>query len=187
MDWKKIAPWNWFKDEEKVPVRTSRTAASGVPARVQPGNDPLALFRSDIERVFEETFSRALAGFPALAGYSDLIPAAALQPAVDISEGEKEYTIRAELPGVDRDDVSIEVEGQTLVIRAEKKQEQTEEKEGYHWVERAYGVMQRVLSLPDDADAEKIEASFKNGVLKLQIPKHAARASNARSIEIQEG
>ncbi len=184
MDWKKIAPWNWFKEEEKVPVRTSR--AGQVPARVQTGGDPLALFRNDIERIIEDTFSRALAGFPGLAGYSDLIPSA-LQPAVDISEGEKEYTVRAELPGVDRDDVSIEVEGQTLVIRAEKKQEQSDEKEGYHWVERTYGMMQRVLSLPDDADAEKIEASFKNGVLKLRIPKHAPRASNARSIEIQEG
>ena len=59
------------------------------------------------------------------------------------------------------------------------------EEEGYHCVERSYGEMQRVLSLPDDADGEAIEARFKNGVLKLRIPKHAARASNARSIEIQ--
>ena len=71
------------------------------------------------------------------------------------------------------------------MIRAEKRQETEEEEEGYHCVERTYGAMQRVLTLPEDADGDAIDAKFDNGVLKLRIPKHAARASNSRSIEVQ--
>ena len=92
---------------------------------------------------------------------------------------------RAEIPGVEREDVSIEVENGTLSLRAEKRFETEEEDEGYHCVERSYGSFQRVLSLPQDADEEGIEARFKNGVLKLTIPKRPAAASSARNVAIQ--
>jgi HSP20 family protein len=137
-----------------------------------------------MEQLFDDTFRRAFPGIPALPAFAGSIPTS-LRPSVDISEGKKAYTVRAELPGVDVADVSIEVEGSTLVIRAEKRQETEEEEEGYHCVERTYGVMQRVITLPEDADGDAIDAKFNNGVLKLRIPKHAARASNARSIEVQ--
>ncbi|MBW2292776.1 MAG: Hsp20/alpha crystallin family protein [Deltaproteobacteria bacterium] len=178
MDWKKIAPWNWFKEEEP-PARSTQ-----IPARAHVSSDPFVGFGTEMERLFDETFRRsfpALPWRPAAAGRNP----APLQPSVDISEGKKAYTVRAEIPGVELEDVSIEVEDNTLVIRAEKRQETDEEKEGYHCVERSYGAMQRVLSLPDDADGEAIEAKFRNGVLKLKIPKHPARASKSRSIEIE--
>jgi HSP20 family molecular chaperone IbpA len=112
--------------------------------------------------------------------------AALLRPNIDISEGKKAYTVRAELPGVELEDVSIECDGQTLAIRAEKRVEhEEEEEEGYHCMERSYGFVQRILSLPDDADTDAIDARFKNGVLKLRIPKQPARTSRGRSIEIQ--
>jgi HSP20 family protein len=179
MDWKKIAPWNWFKDEG-VPARAVQSQSGTDPS------DPFANVRSEMERLFDEGFRRSFPSIPRLAPFSEgmLTP---LRPSVDISEGKKAYAVRAELPGVELEDVSIEVEDQTLVIRAEKRHESDEEDEGYHCVERSYGAMQRMLSLPDDADGEAIEAKFKNGVLKLRIPKHAARASNAQSIEIQGG
>ncbi len=139
-----------------------------------------------MERLFYDTFRRSLPGMPGLPALPGRIPTP-LRPSVDISEGKKVYTVRAELPGVELGDVSIEVEGDTLVIRAEKRQESEGEEEGYHCVERSYGAVQRVFSLPDDADGEAIEGKFKNGVLKLRISKHAARASNTRSIEIQGG
>jgi HSP20 family protein len=139
-----------------------------------------------MERLFDDTFRRSVPGMHRHPAFPGPTPAS-LRPSVDISEGKKAYTVRAELPGVDLEDVSIEVEGHTLLIRAEKRQETEEEEEGYHCVERSYGAMQRVLSLPDDADGEAIDARFKNGVLKLRIPKHAARSTNARSIEIQRG
>jgi len=139
-----------------------------------------------MDRLFDEAFRGTFARTPALSPTVGGNPVA-LRPSVDVSEGKKAYTIRAELPGIEPDDVSIEVEGNRLVIRAEKRQEQEEEDEGYHCIERSYGAMQRVLSLPDDADTEGIEARFKHGVLKLRIPKHAARAANVRTIEVQRG
>lgn len=176
MDWKKIAPWNWFKDEGAA------SRAPALPARPAEPSDPFSALRSEMDRLFDDVFRR----FPALPGQPRTI-AAPLRPNVDISEGRKAYTVRAELPGVDREDVAIEVEDRTLAIRAEKRRETEEEDEGYHCIERSYGAIQRVLSLPDDADSEAIEAKFKNGVLKLRIPKHAARASKGRSIEVQGG
>ena len=173
MDWKKIAPWNWFKDEQSH-------EAGALPARAEGAADPFASLRAEMDRAFDRMVARA---FPP----SGPAPAISLRPSVDISEGKKAYTVRADLPGVDADDLSIDVEGNTLAIRAEKRRESEEEDEGYHCVERAYGLAQRMLSLPDDADSEGIEAYFKNGVLKLRIPKHPARASGGRSIEVQQG
>ena len=152
MDWKKIAPWNWFKDEESaIPIARARP----------PGG------RMDLPAAMQR-----------LLGDADL----PLRPSVDISEGKKAYTVRAELPGVEPDDISVEVEGRTLVLRAEKRHESEEEDEGYHCIESSYGAVQRVLSLPQDADPESIDAHFKNGVLKLRVQKHAARSTSARNI-----
>jgi HSP20 family protein len=172
MDWKKIAPWNWFKEEAE-------------PASlVGFGRDPLAPFRAELERVFGDAFVRSLPGgrpAPAVPGGTPAL----LRPNVDISEGKKAYTVRLELPGVERDDVSLEVEGGTLAIHAEKRQEREDEDEGYHCIERSYGVVERVLSLPDDADGDGIEARFRNGVLKVRIPRRPDRVAGGRRIEIQ--
>lgn len=181
MDWKKIAPWNWFKEEEEVPKH-----ATQMPVRLHAPSDPVVALRTEIERLFDGTFGYALPGMPRVPANLARVHTS-LRPSVDIAEGKKAYTVRAELPGVEREDVSVEMEGHTLVIRAEKRQQTEEEEEGYHCVESSYGAVQRVLSLPDDADGEAIEAKFKNGVLKLWIPKHAARVSSAKSIEIQGG
>jgi HSP20 family protein len=175
-----MAPWNWFKEEE------SQAPAVQMPARFHPSRDPSAALRLEMRQIFDDSFRRS---FPeALWGTasSNRIPTS-LRPSVDVSEGKKAYTVRAELPGVELADLSIEIEDRTLVIRAEKRQESEETEEGYHCVESSFGLVQRVLSLPDDADGGAIEAKFKNGVLKLRIPKHAAKASNARSIEIERG
>lgn len=94
---------------------------------------------------------------------------APMTPAIDVTESDKQYTVTVELPGVDRDDVSVEVQGGTLSIRGEKKRE--EKKEKGRWIERSYGSFQRAFTLPSDAQADKVEASFKNGVLTLEIPR----------------
>lgn len=174
MDWKKIAPWNWFKDEEAT--SPSRPAAGGHPTLT----DTMTRLRSELDRFFEDGFGadprpNAPAGAQSLP----------LKPAVDISEGRKSYTIRVELPGVERSDVSVTTEGRTLAIRAEKRLERETDEEGVHWVESRYGAVQRILSLPDDADVDAIAARFRNGVLKLEVPKHAAPAVAGRRIEIE--
>lgn len=175
MDWNKIAPWNWFKDEEGTPARTQPA-----PSPLQSSGDSFATLRTEIERVLDDTVGLR---FPGL----NLRPAASIRPVVDVSEAKKAYAVRAELPGIEADDISIEVEGQRLVIRGERHRDEEKDIEGYHYIESSCGVIRRVLSLPDDADGESIEARFKNGVLDLRIPKHAARASNTKTIEIQSG
>ena len=136
MDWKKIAPWNWFKQEESVSPAARRLPGFGSPA------DPFAALRAEMDRVFEDAVRHSFPRMPWLAEASASKPLP-LRPVVDISEGRKAYTVRVELPGVEPDDVSIEVEEHTLVLRADKRQTREEEDEGYHCVERSYGAVQR--------------------------------------------
>lgn len=180
MDWKKLAPWNWFKEEEaSLPVSQSQSPP-GFPS------ETFGDLRQEFDRLFDAAFTRNFPGMPRRAALPRL-PDFPLRPNVDISEGKKAYTICAELPGIDREDVSIDVDGNTLLIRAEKRRDREEEDEGYHCVERSYGAVQRVLSLPEDADVDAINAKFKNGVLKLRIPKQAAVAGSRQQIEIEQG
>ncbi len=104
-------------------------------------------------------------------------------PLVDISEDDQEYTIKAELPGLEKDQVKVTVENGTLLISGERVSENEEKNRKYHRVERAHGSFLRSFTLPDDADGTKIRAEFKNGVLKVHLPK--AEAAKPKSIEIK--
>ncbi len=108
---------------------------------------------------------------------------AAFAPPVDIIEREDEYEIDIHLPGVSKDDVSIKVEGNILTVHGERKFQQEEEKENYLVVESAYGEFERVFTLPENADPEKIKAKYENGVLKLFIPKREEEKAKQITIE----
>ena len=92
-------------------------------------------------------------------------------PAVDIRETDKAFIITADVPGVDPKDIEVNMENGVLTIRGERKEEKEEEKEGYKRIERVRGTFYRRFTLPDTADAEKISARSKNGVLEITIPK----------------
>src|SRR2546421_881419 len=92
-------------------------------------------------------------------------------PLADITEDEKEYLIKAELPELKREDVKVTVENGVLTISGERKFEKEEKNKKYHRVERGYGTFMRSFTLPDDADANKIKAEFKNGLLTVHLPK----------------
>ena len=92
-------------------------------------------------------------------------------PSVDIVETEKEYTIKAELPEVKKEDVKVSVEDHTLTILGERKQEKEEKGKKFHRIERSYGCFERSFNLPDDADEKKISAEFKDGVLNVHLAK----------------
>ena len=102
-------------------------------------------------------------------------------PAADLRETETEYIVRAELPGVNREDVKISLINNTLVIRGEKKQETEEKKGNWHQVERSYGAFERSFVLPAAVSADKVHAMFKDGVLQVEVPK----AEEARPREIK--
>lgn len=93
-------------------------------------------------------------------------------PAVDIRETEDAFVIVADIPGVDAKDIDVHMENGMLTIKGERESEKKEEKEGYKRIERSYGSFYRRFTMPDTADAEKIAAKSKNGVLEITIPKH---------------
>ena len=92
-------------------------------------------------------------------------------PAVDIREEPDRYLIHADIPGVDPDQIEISMENGVLSIRGQRQHESEEEREGYRRVERVRGSFYRRFSLPDTADAERVSASSRNGVLEIIIPK----------------
>ena len=104
-------------------------------------------------------------------------------PLVDITEDDKEYLIKAELPEVKKDEVKVTVENGVLTITGERKFEKEEKGKKYHRVERAFGSFARSFTLPDDADANKVNAEFKDGVLKVHVAK--SEAAKPKQIEVK--
>ena len=102
---------------------------------------------------------------------------------VDISETDKGFTIKADVPGVKREDVKITIEDRVLSIRGESRQEKEDKNEKMHRVERFYGSFSRSFTLPENVDIEKIDASFKDGLLNLVIPK--VEAAQPKSVEVK--
>lgn len=94
-------------------------------------------------------------------------------PSVDIADEKKELKVTAELPGLERDDVEIDVADNHLVIRGEKKYAAESSEEGFYRTERAYGMFTRSIPLPVDVDVTKADAQMKNGVLTIRLPKAA--------------
>lgn len=104
-------------------------------------------------------------------------------PTVDISETDGEYVIKAELPEVKKDDVTVTLEDGTLIIRGERRREQDEKTTKYHRVERSYGSFVRSFHLPDQVDENGVKAEYKDGMLNLRIPK--SEKAKPRAIEIK--
>jgi HSP20 family protein len=92
-------------------------------------------------------------------------------PRVDIAETDNEFIIKAEVPEIKKEDIKVTVDNGVLNIRGERKQEKEEKNKKFHRIERFYGSFSRTFTLPDNVDEKKIEASFKDGMLNLQIPK----------------
>ncbi len=105
-------------------------------------------------------------------------------PAMDLIEGEEHFVLRADLPGLAEEDVNIEVEDRVLTVSGERKAEQSESKEGYHRIERAFGSFSRSLTLPEGIDADAVTANFDRGVLEVRIPKPEQRKPRKISIGV---
>jgi HSP20 family protein len=103
-------------------------------------------------------------------------------PPVDIEETENAYILRAELPGMTKDDIQITLENNVLRLSGERKVEKNVDQSNYHRVERVYGTFSRSFALPHEVDAEHVQAHFENGVLTLTVPK--AEQARPRKIEI---
>jgi HSP20 family protein len=92
-------------------------------------------------------------------------------PAVDVREDQDNFYVEAELPGMSKDDIELEVENNVLMLKGERRFERKEEKEDFHFIERSYGSFYRSFALPKNVDGENISAGYKDGVLTVTIPK----------------
>jgi HSP20 family protein len=110
-----------------------------------------------------------------------------LNPKVDIVEDKKAYKLSAELPGLELDNINLDLSDGILTLSGEKKTEKEEDKEGnYHMMERSYGYFKRSFSLPPSVEEDKIQAEFKKGVLSITMPKSAKAQQHQRRISIKE-
>ncbi|MCL4781578.1 MAG: Hsp20/alpha crystallin family protein [Bryobacterales bacterium] len=107
-------------------------------------------------------------------------------PAVDIAETENELVLKADLPEMKLEDLDIQLENGTLTLKGERKFEKSDKDRGYHRIERSYGSFVRAFSLPDYADAEKVSADYKNGVLTVTVPKKEVAKPRAIKVSVHQ-
>ena len=119
--------------------------------------------RREMDRLWDDFFGPGRLGLRPLE--------AEWAPAMDVAETADKVVVKAEVPGMEPKDIDITLSGEILTIKGEKKSEREEKKENYHLVERSYGSFSRSLKLPAAVDADKIEASYKQGVLTITCPK----------------
>ena len=128
-----------------------------------PFKDLLSL-QDRMNRLFDESVRNVKPGDEALSS-------AIWSPAVDIYETDDEVVVKAELPEVDQKDIDIQIENNTITLRGERKFNKETKKENFHRIERAYGSFSRSFTLPGVIDQEKIRADYKDGILKISMPK----------------
>jgi HSP20 family protein len=168
--------------KEKIPLKQKlhmNTLEKWNPFRGSSPWDPIR----EMEEMQNRLFGRKLS-LKKDAGEEALTVAEWLPP-VDIAEDDKEYTIKVELPGVNKEDVRVSVEGGVLSITGERKAEKEEKNKKYHRIERSYGSFARSFTLPEGAAGDKVSAEFKDGVLRVHLPKD--EAAKRKSIEVKVG
>jgi len=106
-------------------------------------------------------------------------------PSLDVSETKNELVVKAEIPGMDSKDIDISLSDGMLTIRGEKKYEKEEKEENYHFIERSYGTFSRSVSLPRDLKHDKISASYKDGVLRVVLPKSEEAKKKEIKIKVE--
>lgn len=131
-----------------------------------------------INRMFDDVFSRA-------GDHEEETMIADWRPSVDIYDNATAIVIKTEIPGVAKEDVSVEVRENVLILKGERKIEKEEAEGTYYRKERLYGKFQRSFTLPVETEAEKIKASFKDGVLVLEIPKPEEKKPKQIAINIE--
>lgn len=166
------------------PLSLFNRSAASLPARSEGYSaDPFFRLQHEMNRLFDDAF----AGFGMPAAFRGEGADGRL-PRIDVRETDKAIEIEAELPGVDEKDVDVQIRDDVLTIRGEKKFERADEKEGdWRVSERSYGSFSRSMTLPFSVDPGAVEATFKNGVLKLALPKSREAEAETRRIPIKRG
>jgi HSP20 family protein len=158
--------------------QTGLSRREGVPGLI---NNPFSLMRrfgEDMERIFDEFGLGRLParGFDQLAGWS---------PQVEVLQRDGQLVIRADLPGINKDNVKVELRDDSVILRGERREEHKEEREGFFRTERSYGSFYREIPLPQDVDISKASATFNDGVLEITMPSSQGQV-RGRELEIKD-
>lgn len=164
---KDMVPWK--KNDKNVLVRRQE--------------DPFTAFRYEMDRLFDDFFGRGFGLSQFEGGWMDRF--GTFNPQVDVTENDKEVKVIAELPGLTEQDVEVSLSNDVLTISGEKKHEKEDKGENYYRMERSYGSFQRSIPLPVEVQSDKVEATFKNGVLTVTLPKSPQAAQNRKRIAIK--
>ncbi len=142
----------------------------------------LPRWERDIDRMMDDLFARRMRPWwPErwFRAWDDEV----IEPALDIYEEKDEIIVKAELPGMDKDEIEVDISDSELILKGEKKKEEKIEEKDYYRCERSYGAFRRSVELPTDVQANKIKASFKNGILEVRLPK--TEKAKAKEIKIK--
>lgn len=167
-------------------TRLSVKPEGKVDAPTRAPDDPFNRLRREVDRLFED-----------FSGGNWLRPFRSLNmrpsrpdwhvPAVDVAETDKDFRISADLPGFDAKDIEVSLRNGSMMLKGSKHEETEEKSADYYLKERQYGSFERSFAVPDHVDASKIEATFKNGVLTVVMPKTAEAVKPARQVAIKAG
>ena len=178
------------KAEIKVPVTTEETPATPAAAAMQAWR-PFESLRREVDRLFDD-FTLNPFRLPLRRPAFDLEPfwqpdSWVAMPAMDLVERHEAFEMTAELPGLDEKNIEVNVANGVLTVKGQKEEDKAEKKEDFHLRERRFGSFSRSVRVPDTVDADKIEASFKNGVLKVTLPKKPEAQKPVKKIEVKGG
>jgi HSP20 family protein len=140
--------------------------------------DPFVTFRREMDRMFDDFFGGDTV-LPSLAGWQSIMPA------IGMDETDKEVVVTVELPGVTEKDVEVDLAGDVLTIKGEKKAENEHKNDDSYFMERRFGSFERSIRLPFEVKDEKVDAKFTNGVLTIRLPKPPELYRSVRRIEVR--
>ena len=172
------------EDTSKIPVTTDKAPSALRPRR------PLRSLRQEIDRLFDD-FGIGTWRSPFRSSFFDMDPLRRAKaafsgiPAVDVTETEKGYKVVAELPGMDEKNIEVKIANGMLTIKGEKQEEKEEEKQDYYVRERSFGSFERTFPVPDGVDLDKVDASFKKGVLTVTLPKTAEAPKAEKKVTVR--
>jgi HSP20 family protein len=162
-------------DAKEPTTRELSTSKRRTPDFTEQLIEPFTQLRSEVDRLFD-SFPLRIPSF----GFGRV----AAVPAIDMTETSKAYKVTAELPGMDPDRVEVTFDDGLLRISGEKQEQREENERGYRFSERTFGSFERLVQLPAAAQADKIKAKYKNGVLTVTVPKNQKTAAKAKRISI---
>lgn len=163
----------WPRGEKKVPVKREE-------------QEPVAQLQRHINNLFDDFFDGfENFGLTPFEAFGESLQA--FSPRIDLSESEQDFTVSAELPGLDKNDIEVSLAHNMLTISGEKKEEKEDKGKNYYRMERFYGSFQRRIPLPTEVEADKVNATFKKGVLTVTLPKTAEAQRQRKKIAVKTG